>query len=453
MSSSLFPGGEVRSGAALVGFALLLVGCSRGDEPRVQLAEVRAGEVVQTVAAPAKIEPAGRAAVAAPGGGEVAQLFVRDGDRVAAGEPVLRLESTGVELAVTQARAGVEASGALTAVPPAPDLSPIIAVIRGQVEEIVPPLLATAEAAATTIPDPQARGDALARVAEAHASYERTVRDLANAEEDARRATRRTSAAQRRAAEAQRKQAEAALAAARSREADLVVRAPTAGVVEFADRARQENASSTPLPGQLGDLLGDAGVSIGGPPAVGAQAAPGQPLFSVYDLSRFHVRADVDEVDAVLVNEGQSVRILVDAYPDRTFAGRVERVGIAPVATPGGSVVYPVIVAFDALPTDMPLRVGLTASVEVVVKRVEAGTLVPMAALLRRDGRDVVLVAREGHAHEVTAVPLAVGEDEAAVEGELAVGDQVIVAGFEQVEDGDRLPDSRPSRGRRDPPR
>lgn len=447
MSSSWSPRQGIRSVVALVGFVLVLVGCSREDEPRVQLAEVRAGEVTQTVAAPAKIEPAGLAAVTAPGGGEMAQLFVRDGEHVAAGAPVLRLESDGVELAVTQARAGVEASAALAAVPPAPDLSPIIAVIRGQLEEIVPPLLATAEAAAATIPDPQARSDALARVAEAQAGYERTARDLADAEEEARSVTRRTTAAQRRAAEAQRKQAEATLTAARSREADLVVRAPTAGVVEFADRARQGTPGSTPLPGELGELLGDAGLGTGGPPAVGAQTAPGQPLFSVYDLSHFRVRAEVDEVDAVHVSEGQPVRILIDAYPDRTFAGRVERLGIAPVATPSGSVVYPVFVVFDALPADVPLRVGLTASVEVVVRRVESGTVVPVGALLRRGGRDVVLVAREGRAREVPAVPLAVGEDEAAVEGDLAVGDRVVVAGFEQIEDGDRLPEFRTDSG------
>ncbi|MDP8977910.1 MAG: efflux RND transporter periplasmic adaptor subunit [Actinomycetota bacterium] len=419
----------------------------------MELAEVRAGAVAQTVAAPAKVEPAGRAAVAAPGGGQVAELFVRDGDHVAAGAPVLRLESDGVELAVTQARAGVEASGALAAVPPAPNVSPIIAVIRGQVEETVPPLLASAEAAAATIPDPQARSDALARVAEAHVGYERTVRDLANAEEKARSATRRATAAQRRAAEAQRKQAEAALAAARSREADLVVRAPTAGIVEFADPAAKGNPSSTSLPGGLGDLLGEAALSVGGPPAVGAQTAPGQPLFSVYDLSGFHVRAEVDEVDAVLVTEGQPVEILVDAYPDRTFAGRVERMAVAPVATTAGSVVYPVFVVFDTLPDDISLRVGLTASIEVAVKRVDSGTLVPAGALLRRGGRDVVLVDRQGRAREVAVVPLAVGADEAAVEGGLAVGDRVIIAGFEQVDDGDPLPDSRPRRGDRAPAR
>lgn len=448
MISSFTELGRVHLVTALVGFVLLLAACAGGEQGGVELAEVRAGSVVQTVAAPAKIEPAGRAAVAAPTGGQVAELFVRDGDHVAPGAPVLRLASEGVDLAVAQARAGVEASGALAAVTPAPDLSPLIAVIRGQVDEIVPPLLATAEAAAAIIPDSQARSDALTRVAEAQAGYERTSQDLARAWEEARSAKRRATSAQRRAAEAQRMQAEAALAAARSRQVDLLVRAPTAGILEFARPTGEGSPSSPALPGELGDLLGDAGLGgAGGPVALGARAAAGQPLFTVYDLSGFHVLAEVDEVDAVLVAEGQSADVLVDAHSDRTFAGRVEQVGIAPVATPAGGVVYPVVVVFDALPVDVPLRVGMTTSVEINVKRVESGTLVPTRSLLRRNGRDVVLVAREGRAREVPVTPLALGEDEAAVEGDLDLDEQIVVAGFEQLEDGDPLPDPRARRG------
>lgn len=219
----------------LVGFALFLAGCSQGAQRGIELAKTGAGPVIQTVAAPAKIEPSGHAVVTAPTGGQVAELFVRNGDHVVAGAPVLRLESEGVDLAVAQARAGVEASTALAAVAPAPDLSPLIAVIRGHLEEVLPPLLATAHAAAVAIPDPQARTIALARVAEVQTNYQRSLQDLAHAEEQSRAATRRATSAQRRAADAQRKQAEAALAAARSRRADLVVRAPTTGIVEFAD--------------------------------------------------------------------------------------------------------------------------------------------------------------------------------------------------------------------------
>ncbi len=432
----------------LVGFVLLVSSCSRGEQRGVELAGTGAGTVVQTVAVPAKIEPAGHATVAAPAGGQVAELFVRDGDHVAAGAPMLRLESEGVDLAIAHARAGVEASSALAAVAPAADLTSLIAVMRGRVEEIVPPLLTTAQAAAAAIPEPQARTDALARVAEAQASYQRTAQELAHAEEQARSATRRATSAQRRTAEAQRKQAEATLAAARSRQADLIVRAPTTGTVEFTHPGAKGSPSTTALPSELGSLMRDARLGgAGGPVAAGTRVAPGQALFQIYDLSGFHVRGEVAEVDALLIAEGQSAEILVDAHPDRTFTGRVERVGIAPVATPADRVVYPVVVVFDALPLDVSLRVGMTASVEIVVKRVESGTIVPTRALLRRDGRHVLIVARGGRAREVAVTPLAIGEDAAAVEGDVRVDDHVITAGFDQLEDGDPLPDSQEARG------
>jgi HlyD family secretion protein len=52
-----------------------------------------------------------------------------------------------------------------------------------------------------------------------------------------------------------------------------------------------------------------------------------QPVISIADMSQIKVRAEVDERDIGRVHLGQSVIVLVDAYPDKKFAGRVSRVG------------------------------------------------------------------------------------------------------------------------------
>ena len=51
------------------------------------------------------------------------------------------------------------------------------------------------------------------------------------------------------------------------------------------------------------------------------------PIISLTDTSQLRVRAEVDERDIAHVSTGQKVRVIVDAYPDREFFGRVIRIG------------------------------------------------------------------------------------------------------------------------------
>ncbi|MDP9021250.1 MAG: HlyD family efflux transporter periplasmic adaptor subunit, partial [Actinomycetota bacterium] len=253
-------------------------------------------------------------------------------------------------------------------------------------------------------------------------------------------------ASQRTVAAAQQRQAAVALEAAQAKDAALTVVAPIGGVVEFGAAATGGGIAddAADLPADVAGLLGGTRGGTGGPVAVGAPVGVGQTLFTVYDLSGFHLRAAVDEVDAVQLERGQPVRVFLDAYPDDVLAGSVTRVAVGPGQGITAGVVYPVAVALDDLPSDVRPRVGMTASVEIEVRRVRSATVVPASALVRRDGRDVVLVVRDADgARRVRAVPVelrAVSDDLAAVDGDVAAGERVVVAGFEQVEDGDRLP-------------
>lgn len=58
--------------------------------------------------------------------------------------------------------------------------------------------------------------------------------------------------------------------------------------------------------------------------ATGAKISPGQPLFTVSDLSSVWVEADIYEKDLHRVSEGQSALITLDAYPETDWLGTVE---------------------------------------------------------------------------------------------------------------------------------
>ena len=92
------------------------------------------------------------------------------------------------------------------------------------------------------------------------------------------------------------------------------------------------------------------------------------------------------------------------------------------------------------VPADTPLRVGLTASVEIEVQRVTSETVVPSSALLRRGGQEVVYVARDGVVREIPVEVVVIGDGVAAVSGEVQAGDLVATSDVADLEDGQELP-------------
>ncbi len=102
-------------------------------------------------------------------------------------------------------------------------------------------------------------------------------------------------------------------------------------------------------------------------------------LFTIaHDLTQMQVEADVDESFIGQVREGQSVRFTVFAYPDREFLGQVAQVRLQPKVE-AGVVKYNAIIRVDN--TDLALKPGMTATVNIEVERREDALQVPHAAL------------------------------------------------------------------------
>jgi HlyD family secretion protein len=100
----------------------------------------------------------------------------------------------------------------------------------------------------------------------------------------------------------------------------------------------------------------------------------GQPAFILTDLSRYHIDVTVDEIDIGRISVDQPATITLDALPGETLTGRVEQIAdTAQLDT--GVVTYRVTTELD--PTDAPLRVGMTANVDIVTERRESVLLVP----------------------------------------------------------------------------
>ncbi len=102
-------------------------------------------------------------------------------------------------------------------------------------------------------------------------------------------------------------------------------------------------------------------------------------LFKIaQDLRRIRIEAQVNEADVGSVQEGNTVTFSVDAYPDRTFEGKVTQVRLS--ATELQNIVtYTVII--EASNNDRRLFPGMTANVQIEVAKKDGVVRVPNDAL------------------------------------------------------------------------
>ena len=96
------------------------------------------------------------------------------------------------------------------------------------------------------------------------------------------------------------------------------------------------------------------------------------------DLSQMELHVDVDEADVGQVQTGQDATFTVDAYPNRRFSARILKVYYAPQVVQD-VVTYEALLSVDN--SELLLRPGMTATAEIITKRVEDAILVPNGAL------------------------------------------------------------------------
>ena len=60
---------------------------------------------------------------------------------------------------------------------------------------------------------------------------------------------------------------------------------------------------------------------------VGDIISPGQPIYSIYNINKIWVTAEIEETNINALNLGDTVEIDVDAYPNHSFTGKIYQIG------------------------------------------------------------------------------------------------------------------------------
>jgi HlyD family secretion protein len=111
-------------------------------------------------------------------------------------------------------------------------------------------------------------------------------------------------------------------------------------------------------------------------------------LFQIaQDLKRMQIHTNVSEADVGLIKNGQDVKFVVDAYPEREFEGKVEQFRLNPTTT-SGVVTYNIVITV-ANPEEL-LKPGMTAQTRIVVASKPDVLRIPTAALRFRPDEDAV---------------------------------------------------------------
>jgi HlyD family secretion protein len=120
------------------------------------------------------------------------------------------------------------------------------------------------------------------------------------------------------------------------------------------------------------------------------------------DLTKMQIDANVAEADIGGVAVGQDVEFTVDAFPTRTFHGKVIQVRNAPI-TVQSVVTYDTVI--EVHNPDLKLKPGMTANVSIIIARRENVLKIPNAALRFRppdvataEARTPLAAARAGDA-------------------------------------------------------
>jgi HlyD family secretion protein len=178
--------------------------------------------------------------------------------------------------------------------------------------------------------------------------------------------------------------------------------------------------------------------------------AAGTASIRLIEAGSLRVQARLAEADVPAVRPGQPVRLELDAAPEQPLQGRVDRLGVqAEVAGSGGSAVLPVFIRFVDKEAEAIARPGLTVTVRITTLRLPRALKIPLEALVEEQGQRFVWVV-DPQSRTVRKQPIVLKArnlTQAAVEG-LAHDSVLVSLPPETLKEGTRVSYRLPDGGR-----
>lgn len=398
---------------------------------------VERGRISTLVKASGTVEAVVSVDVSSQLSGRIAEVLFNFNDAVTAGQPIAQIDQEIFAARVNEAKAALRVAKANAQVQQAALERAKVAVANAQTAT----RLAQAQSAAIKARQDEAERD-FQRKLELARTGSASQRDLSQV-----RAMRDAGAADLRAStdQTQMKVQAVAMAEAEQRMSEANLENALAVIEQrqaVLDQAKLD-LERTVLRAPIDGIIIKRDVNPGQTVAVSLEA---KTLFKIAnDLREMEVHGKVDEADVGQLKVGQSVQFTVDAYPDRTFGGRVLQVRKAPEVV-HNVVTYTAIIS--APNPDLLLLPGMTAQLRILISRTDETLKIPNQALRFRptngnfpsggritdqtapsNGSGIVwVVGNDGRPRPVDVKIGASDENSATVlDGALTQGQQVII--------------------------
>jgi HlyD family secretion protein len=391
---------------AIVGFTVIK---SRRNVITVQTGRVLRQDLASVVTASGEIKPKTYVNIGANAFGKITKLYVKEGDKVRAGQMLAQLENVQSAADVSAMRASLGASRTDAA---------------------------AAQAAQRT---------ASADLKRAQADGERAKLDYERAQGLYKQEL--ISKAEYDSAKAAWESADAGLAQAHARLAQMGAQKESADVRIGQSRAALTRASDVlskttyvaPFQGTVTNLPVREGETV----VIGIQNSPGSTLMTIADMSVITAEVKVDETDIVNVKLGQPAEVTIDAIPNKTFKGQVSEIGdiaiirstgVATSQTLAGSQEakdFKVVVTLEEPPQN--LRPGLSATARITTATRNNALSIPIQALTVRQKSELEEKKEKG-AVQAAAPPRAADRKKEELQGVFVVRNKKAV--FVPVETG-----------------
>jgi multidrug efflux pump subunit AcrA (membrane-fusion protein) len=182
-----------------------------------------------------------------------------------------------------------------------------------------------------------------------------------------------------------------------------------------------------PFQGEISRKYVDAGAFV-------SPSSPSTPLVSLLHTETLKIVANVLERDIPLLKAGMKAKIRVEAYPERVFEGRVEKIN-ASLELSTRTLQAEIYI----INKDRALKPGMFANVEVILLEKPETLVIPREAVLE-SGSEMSVFVIEGK--QAARKPIAIGyEQDQMVEvlKGLNAGDQVIIKGQQLIKDGSAI--------------
>lgn len=168
--------------------------------------------------------------------------------------------------------------------------------------------------------------------------------------------------------------------------AEFQVQSARATEVEAQDNLKRTKIFA-PASGTISMLNVEVGERV-----VGTAQMAGTELLRIANLDQMQVKVEVNENEVIKVQVGDSASVKVEAYPNETFYGRVAHVAIASRENQAAAdqiTVFEVLVdispeSYAHMQRKHPLRHGMTATVDIITRRVFDVVAVPVQAVTTR---------------------------------------------------------------------